>query len=103
MDLYRTEQHHDFTPQVRRENPAVRFEAPGGGVSIQLGKGASIQLGAGSDIRLGGVSIRNIEPKKVIYVDWLFADTNTSALGTLNKIQTGIRPILQDISSVSGL
>jgi hypothetical protein len=103
MALYRGNQHHDFTPQTRQEHQAIRFQAPGGGASIQLGEGASITMGAGADIRLGGVSIRDIQPERLTFVDWLFDETGTSALGTLKKVQTGIRKMLQEISSASGL
>lgn len=38
-----------------------------------------------------------------IYIDWLFADPPVSALQTLETIQKGIRPMLEEVCIAAGL
>lgn len=87
--------HRRLTPQTRTEQRTTRFES--GGAAIELGEGASIQLGGGADIILGGQSIRQIQPTRTVYVDWLFDDPPLSALGTLQRIQESLPGLVDDV------
>lgn len=101
MSLYRTEQHHDFTPQERQERRATTWAH--GGAAITIGGNASISVGPGAGITISGKPMQAIEPVSTIYVDWRFADSRKSVLGTLRAIRGGIRPMLEEVCSVSGL
>jgi hypothetical protein len=112
--LAKVNKHQDFTPQTRVAQRATRFEGPGG-ARIELGHGspgtgggeaggpASITLGPGAEANLGGLSIREIEPVEVEYVDWLFADLGVSALGTLENLARLIGDAVTDIDREAGL
>jgi hypothetical protein len=103
IELAKGNKHRRLAPQVRKTHRATKWQSPGGGASITLGEGASIQMGSGADIRLGGVSIREIQPQQLVYVDWRFADIDKSALHTLVAIQAGIVPVLQDLCDLADL
>jgi hypothetical protein len=115
MALYRTEQHHGPTEQIRREASAVRVTPFGEvGPFIELGLGESggvrtVRIGA----RHGGAMANEIAAEsfgdppgigeRVTYADWTFVTTGRSVLATLRTTRHKIRYVLQDIGSVSGL
>jgi hypothetical protein len=103
IELAKGNKHRRLTPQTRQERREVRWDAPGSGSSITLGEGASITMGPGADIQIGGKSIRDIQPTRTVYVDWLFDDTEKSALQTLKTIQAGIRPMLSVLCDLADL
>jgi hypothetical protein len=100
--LNRVNDHRDFTPQERSEQRTTRFEFPGGAM-IEMGEGASITMGPGADIRGGGTSIREVQPKQMVYIDWLFVDPPVSVLGTLEALARLVRATVQDIHREASL
>jgi hypothetical protein len=103
VDLARGNKHRRLTPQTRTERRATRFQAPGGGAAMEIGEGASVQIGRGAQVLIGGVPIQHIQPQRITYVGWAFADTGKPALATLKNIQKGIRPVLHDLCDLAGL
>ncbi len=94
--LGRVNKHQDFTPQTKVEHRAAEFRFPGGG-SIIMGEGASIHMGPGTDIISGGRSIRQIQPRQLVYVDWRFVDPPLSVLPTLEALATLVRDAVEDV------
>lgn len=91
--------HRELTPQTRTETVVKKH----GGVSW---KPVSVRFGGG--VWINGVPVDPVtqEPagtQTIIYVDWLFRQPQVSALATLEAVQTGIRPALEDICKSAGL
>jgi hypothetical protein len=102
IELAKSNKHRQLTPQTRTENHATRFSGPLGG-AIEIGRGASIQIGQGAAILIDGVPLQSIQPQRIVYVAWLFADSGKNALGTLQGIQAGIEPLLHGLCNLAGL
>ena|SRR5665213_329605 len=110
VTLTNENKHRQLTPQTREEivefmsGPGGGFIEQVGGARITMGESALIRMGKGAKITFGGrgpVVAQNM--KKTVLVDWLFADPRKSAIATLDAIQRGIRPTVEDLLGAANL
>ncbi|HEY5294246.1 MAG TPA: hypothetical protein VIJ70_02060 [Gaiellaceae bacterium] len=102
VELANANKHRELTPQTRTETVRREVNGPGGSVSwgpgVTFGSGVSI-MGEPVDPR----TQRTASTVETIYVDWVFDTPKASALNTLKTIQTGARPMLQELCSLADL
>jgi hypothetical protein len=108
--LYRTNHHHDFTVQERRDTRSNDLVI-GGGIAISLG---SHGMTIGGPPPWRGIPLRqrvtkaehpelDVEFREVSYIDWFFKDPNVSVLGTLIPLHDLCVGACEDVSSIAGL
>jgi hypothetical protein len=111
--LTNTNKHERLTPQKRDETRRVRVDTGAGSVEYvpyQEGKGG-VTFGPG--VFMGGVPVDPGTQRPVpsptqtvtetVYVDWLFEDPHVSVLATLERIQSSLPALIDDVLTASGL
>lgn len=102
VSLTNENKHRDLTPQTKTET-VVKAVTKGSG-SVSWGSG--VTFGPGVSIMgepVDPATQKTASTVVTIYIDWLFADPPVSALQTLETIQKGIRPMLEEVCIAAGL
>jgi hypothetical protein len=105
--------HVGYSPQTRDETRWVEVQGSSGSVGFQpyqKGKGGIV---FGGQMFMNGVEVdpKTLQPLgggrkpyvETIYVDWLFDDPAVSVRTTLESIQSGLVPLVQELLSLAGL
>lgn len=97
--------HRELTPQTRQETVTHTHVAYGGTGSVTWGPG--VTFGAGVSINGVPVDPRTQLPvdgrtTRTILVDWQFAGTNQSVMGTLAHVQREVERLLSEVGAVAG-
>jgi len=112
VTLSNENKHRNLSPQSRREHR--RFEVRRDGATMSMDADAYLRgdikfnFGPGVEIRIAGHRVNSEAElravmQEVIYVDWLFTDTGSSVIATLESIQSTVRQTAEDVSKAAGL
>ena len=107
MELVNENKHRQLTPQVQHRKIELEIDPPPdrqvkrlkpdleGGTPGPVHTSEGLLVGR--DVQVGQTV------GAVVFVDWLFAKPHASALGTLERIQDGLRQLVTDLRQVSGV
>jgi hypothetical protein len=105
-DLTIEQKHRQLTPQVRAWTTQLETD-PDTGNEVRLAPdlpGASTEreqttepVLVGRDVQVGDAL------RAVVFVDWLFTKPPVSALGTLERIQSGLPQLIRDVRQTAGV
>jgi hypothetical protein len=103
MELTNENKHRALTPQVRTDTPRREHRT---GKSVVSWDPRSVTFGPG--VSIGGELVNvgtqtTASTRDLVYVDWLFSDPNASVIRVLTEIKSGVRPMLHELCSLSGL